>query len=224
MNNEYPDDFIEKTIDEFVKVIKKEISEKYRGDIEQITGKLMMIEKEILDIKDMIKREKMGRNTKISDDASDYCKIGERNYNEKDFKNAIKNYRKCIEKNPKNIDAWISIGRILLEIGLIDLAERCFDRAYSIDNKNEDVLQTLGEIHMSNENYHKAIEFFEKLSSINSNDVNLLLTLVKLYNKIGDKKKAEKYVERVLEIDPNNEEALSLIVNDEINSLQKSLV
>ena len=219
MNDEYPNDFIEKTIDEFVKALKKEIEEKYRDDIKEIVNKIReivnrinIIEKEILDIRDVIKKEKMRNITKIGkeidNDAYDYCKIGEKNYNEKDFKNTIKNYRKCLEKNPKNIDAWISIGKILLEVGLIDLAEKCFEKAYNMDNKNEYILQTLGEIHMINENYHKATVFFEKLLSTKSNDVNLLLTLVKLYNKIGDRKKAEKYLEKVLEIDPNNEEAL----------------
>lgn len=64
-------------------------------------------------------------------------KLGKAYHNIKDYSSAEKNFLIYIEKNPKDVDAWIELGEAQRQNGMYSKAKNSFEQAQSLDPNND---------------------------------------------------------------------------------------
>jgi tetratricopeptide (TPR) repeat protein len=133
---------------------------------------------------------------------------GNEHYDKKEYEEAIKNYDKAIELDPKYSDPWNNKGISLAILGKDEEAIECFDKALAIDpnyvlawNNKGNALTNLGK-------YNEAIECYDKAIQIKPDDAmgwynkgNVLGKLLGKYNE------AIECFDKALAIDPNSPDA-----------------
>ena len=92
--------------------------------------------------------------------------------------------------------------------GDFDKAIESFNKALSLDPKNFNAYNGLGNVYARKGDVDKAIESFNKALSLNANEPSAHIGLGNLYFRKGDTPKAIESFEKVLSTYPRNAEAL----------------
>jgi lipopolysaccharide biosynthesis regulator YciM len=87
-------------------------------------------------------------------------------------------------------------------------AKRLFKEVLSEESEHLDALLQLGDISVSEEDYHMAREYYQRILNIDSQNVEALFALERLMEKTGRWSDAFRYIEDILEIDDENMRAL----------------
>lgn len=100
--------------------------------------------------------------------------------------NAIERYKKQVEENPGNVEAWYKLGDAYFHTELYEEALDAFEEASLIDPHNVTLLYRIGELAYSLELYEEAIKALLKASKITSDNTAVWCRLGDAYLASGE--------------------------------------
>ena len=139
-------------------------------------------------------------------------KLGVQNQKEKNFKEAIKNYKNIIKIDPSIVFAYHNLGLIYVETENIDLAKKNFLLAIKINPLFIYSYINLGILFQNEGQKEKAIECFEKIIEIDPKNISGYNNLGLVNASLGKYKKAIKNYLKTLSIDSSNIIAIKSII------------
>ena len=117
------------------------------------------------------------------------------------LKEAIESYKKILEIEPKNTQAWFNLGYSYNEIGDHEKAIESYKKVVEIDSKNTLAWNNMGNIYSKIENYKKAIESFKKVVEIDPKQIKTWHYIAHAYDKLGNHEKAKESFEKTILMD-----------------------
>ncbi len=130
--------------------------------------------------------------------------------NETMLRNALEQYRKIVEKEPKDVDSWLWLGR-LYKVGQDSVeSEKAFKKVLEVEPDNEFALSGLATIYSDLGDNGRAIEMWSRLSQQNPS-ARTLAALAKAYEDAGDHKSAVQTLRRAVDMDQRNVELLATL-------------
>ena len=119
------------------------------------------------------------------------------------FIQAMMNYQKVLELNPKHTDALNNLGMILYEQGKFPEAVESYQKAVDIEPDFADAHYNLGNSLKKMGDLRKAVESYRASLAINPNDTEVLSDCAKALKEYGEFEQAIEYYTNVLKINPN---------------------
>jgi tetratricopeptide (TPR) repeat protein len=116
---------------------------------------------------------------------------------------AAKDFDKAIDFDPNFTDGYIASGKNNLSMRRITEAQANFDKAYSLDPKNPEVITQLTTLSFNNHQFQKAIDLAQKCNNCD----NASRVLGMSYYSLEDYGKAEKYLKDALAKNDKDAEA-----------------
>ncbi len=146
-----------------------------------------------------------------------YFLLGEVYYEGKRFTDAEAAFRKAIELNENNVDAYNNLGYMFAENNMhLDEAQKLIEKALELRPNAGYIIDSLGWVYFQKGDVEKALELLEKAMSLSKDDPVMFDHLGDAYRAKGEKAKALKYWERAIELDPSMTE-----VQKKIDELKK---
>ncbi|MBI5073646.1 MAG: tetratricopeptide repeat protein [Nitrospirae bacterium] len=120
----------------------------------------------------------------------------------------VKMLQEVAAKDPKNINAWIELGNILMDAKRFAEAVEPYQKALALDPKNVDVRVDMGTCLRESGNPDIAVKEYNKALELNPNHINANKNMaVVLTYDLKDSKQAIKYFEKALALAPNAPDA-----------------
>jgi len=111
-----------------------------------------------------------------------YFKLGESFIDKGDFNGAEEMFKKVVELNPRNDQAYVELGRLYrLHHNVNNEAENLVRQAIELNPRNSQAYVELGECYLSREAYSQAEEMFKKAIELNSSNNAAYLGLAYFY-------------------------------------------
>ncbi len=118
-----------------------------------------------------------------------------------DWKDAIKNYKLALEKDPKFIYAWDNIGICYRRIGEYDNAINAYNKSLEIYPKGKMPLQNIAMTYVYKKEYQKAIDAYMNLDKVYPNDPEVYYGIGQIYyDYLKDNEKALDYIAKAYNI------------------------
>ncbi len=158
-----------------------------------------------------------------------------KNYQKKNFKEALVNADKIAKLKVKNKEVNLVCGELFLFYKLYKKALFSFAFAIKLDPNFYIAYKLLGITEYSLGNFSKALTIFETSKKINNQDSNLFFNIAKCYDDLGKYDLSIQNYLKSLQLEPNNKESkINLIksltffkpqvnINNEIIKLDQSL-
>ena len=120
----------------------------------------------------------------------------------------VKMLQEVVAKDPKNMNAWIELGNILMDSRRFAEAVEPYQKALVIDPKNVDVRVDLGTCLRSSGKPDRAVKEYRRALETDPNHINANKNMaVVLTYDLKDSKQALKYLEKALALAPNAPDA-----------------
>jgi len=120
------------------------------------------------------------------------------------LKRAIDEYKKIAGLAPKDIDAWLMVGRLEKAAGDSVEAEKAYQKALAIDPANEDGLTGLALVYSDLGDNARATQLLKTLAE-NNPSPRALQALAAAYEQVRDFKAAAQALRQELALNPQNE-------------------
>ncbi len=128
-----------------------------------------------------------------------------------DYSQRIAQAEKVVAQDPKNLNAWISLGNDYFDTEQSQKAITAYGKALEIEPNNPDILTDQGVMYKKIGWYDKALVNFEKAQQINPKHLQSLFNAGIVYAvDLKDHVKARPYWKKILEIDPNSPTAMQV--------------
>lgn len=115
--------------------------------------------------------------------------------------------KKSLKLNPRDYEAYISLGWLYENQEKFTLADEAFKKAIAIYPLSDDAYLGLGFCYSHQERFSEAEELWRRGLEINPRSCQLYLALGNCYNYQAKREQAEESFRKVLDINPKNEEA-----------------
>jgi tetratricopeptide (TPR) repeat protein len=132
---------------------------------------------------------------------------------ERALRMAMSEFQKVTEKDPKDIDSWVTLGRLYQGTNDSSDAEKAYNTALTLDPDNEEALTGLALVYGNNGDTGKAIEKLKAATEKNPNPRSLMI-LAEAYRNQQDYKDAAEAEKKALEMQPENERLAGALAND----------
>lgn len=123
--------------------------------------------------------------------------------NEEMLRKAIAQYSEITTRAPKDLDAWLALGRLQKASNNSVDSEKAYNAALAIDPTSEDALTGLAIVYSDTGDTAKAIEKLKQLTDRNPNP-RTLIALATSYEQLRDYRSAAMVYRRALELQPDN--------------------
>lgn len=145
--------------------------------------------------------------------------------NEDMLRQAVQQYQKITEKDAKDVDAWVTLGRLQKMAQNSVEAEKAYKKALELDPENEYALSGLAMVYADIGDTKTAIEMWRKLAEQNPNP-RILRALASAYEQVRDYSSAAQTLRRALELAPKDLEikrelAESLLASEQFSEALK---
>ena len=127
-------------------------------------------------------------------------------YNNKKFENAASAFQEALRIDPNDASAWSNLGNAIGQLGQRDNAIRCFEKAYSLNNRNWGAVNNLAAM-VSQSNPARSKALLTRTLEYEPRNVDALQNLGNLLAQEGKLDEALDKYRKVLEVDPANEAA-----------------
>jgi tetratricopeptide (TPR) repeat protein len=118
-----------------------------------------------------------------------------------DWKEAIKNYRLALEKDPKFTYAWDNMGVCYRRIEEYDNALNAYKKSLEIDPKGKMPLQNIAMTYIYKKEYQKAIDAYLALDKVHSGDAEVYYGIGQIYYEyLKDNEKSLDYMAKAYNI------------------------
>lgn len=133
----------------------------------------------------------------------------------------VKLLKEAVTRDPKNVNAWISLGNMLMDTSRYSEAADAYEKALAIDPKNVDVRVDMGTCYKNIGKPDIAVKEYRKALELDPRHLNALKNLgVVLAYDLRDPAEAIKALEKAIEIAPNAPDADR--IRQEIQKLKAS--
>jgi tetratricopeptide (TPR) repeat protein len=133
--------------------------------------------------------------------------------NEDMVRRAIEQYQKITEKEPKDVDSWLMLGRLHRVARNSVEAEKSFKKALDQDASNEEALTGLAMVYSEVGDTKNAIEMLRLVTSKNPNS-RTLSALATFYDQSRDFASGAEVWRRALQLDPDNSRIKRALAQD----------
>jgi tetratricopeptide (TPR) repeat protein len=123
--------------------------------------------------------------------------------NEDMLKKAIEQYAIVTAKDPKDMESWLTLGRLHRGAKNSPEAEKAFQKALELDPNSEDALTGLAMVYSDVGDTRKMIEMLKRVTDRSPNE-RALATLGAAYEEMRDFAAAAEVFQRALAIKPDN--------------------
>ncbi|HWQ57059.1 MAG TPA: tetratricopeptide repeat protein [Bryobacteraceae bacterium] len=123
--------------------------------------------------------------------------------NEDMLRKAIAQYSEITTRAPKDLDAWLALGRLQKAANNSVDSEKAYNAALAIDPTSEDALTGLAIVYSDTGDTTRAVEKLKQLTDRNPNP-RTLIALATSYEQLRDFRSAAQVYRRALEIQPDN--------------------
>jgi tetratricopeptide (TPR) repeat protein len=123
--------------------------------------------------------------------------------NEEMVKSAIDQYKQIVQKDPKDADSWVTLGRLYGVSNNTAEAEKAYDAALKAQPDNEDALTGVAMLYADMGDNQRAIDKLKEATSKAPNS-HTLSALAEAYERVHDYKNAAAVLKRAVELDPDN--------------------
>ncbi len=135
--------------------------------------------------------------------------------------NRIASLQESVKKNPKNLDAWINLGNILMDTSRFQEAIGAYEKSLELDERNVDVRVDMGTCYRNIGKPDRAVEEYRKAIAINPKHLNAHRNLgVVLAFDLKKKGEAIKEFEEYIRLSPNTPDAQK--IKELVKKLEKS--
>ncbi len=125
--------------------------------------------------------------------------------NEEMLRRSTDQYRKITEKDPKDVESWLMLGR-LSKMGQNSLeAERAYQRALALDPKNEYALSGLAMVYSDLGDHRRALDMWQRLSEADPNP-RTLRALASAHEQMRDYVAAVEAMRRAAQLAPKDDD------------------
>ena len=120
----------------------------------------------------------------------------------------VKLLKEAVAKDPKNVDAWISLGNMMMDTKRFSEAADAYEKALALDPKNVDVRVDMGTCYKNVGNPDMAVKAYRKALELNPQHLQAHMNLgIVLAYDLKDHASAVKEFETALAIAPNAPDA-----------------
>ena len=120
----------------------------------------------------------------------------------------VKLLKEAVAKDPKNVDAWISLGNMMMDTSRFSEAADAYEKALAIDPRNVDVRVDMGTCYRNMGNPDMAAKAYRKALELNPQHLTAHKNLgIVLAYDLKDTASAVKEFEAALAIAPNAPDA-----------------
>ncbi|MBD3264681.1 MAG: tetratricopeptide repeat protein, partial [Candidatus Omnitrophica bacterium] len=114
----------------------------------------------------------------------------------KKYHKVIDSYKKMIDFDPQDIDAYIGLGDFYVKIGEYSQAIKTFKKAIEVKPSSPNVCMRLANLYDRVQKDKKAIEYYEKYLQIRPGSFNAYNNLGNIYLELGNYTKALEYFKK----------------------------
>lgn len=132
---------------------------------------------------------------------------------------AMEQYQKITQKDPKDAESWVMLGRLYSISHNSPEAEKAFDTALKADPENEDALTGLASVYLDKGDTKAAIEKLKAVTDKSPNE-RTLAALARAYEDLQDWKDAADALKRAVEMGVDDERVISELADDLLKSDQ----
>ena len=134
-------------------------------------------------------------------------------------KNAIEQFQKITESDPKDIESWLMLGRLNKLAQNSTEALKDYKQALELDADNEDAMTGLAMVYTDLGDNKAAAELLRKVADKNPNPRSLI-NLAGVYEQLKDYQLAAEMLRRALQQQPGNSELKQMLAEDLVQSDQ----
>jgi tetratricopeptide (TPR) repeat protein len=127
---------------------------------------------------------------------------------------AVEQYKAITDKDPKDVDSLIMLGRLDRVLNSSVDAEAAFKKALAVDPENEDALTGLASVYSDRGDAKGATALLEKLAQ-NNPSPRSLISLAGNYEQMKEYALAADAYKKALAIDPSRQELKSQLAQDQ---------
>ena len=128
-----------------------------------------------------------------------------------DYTSRITQAEKIVAQDPKNINAWLSLGNDYFDTEQAQKAIHAYGKVLEIEPNNPNVLTDQGVMYRKVGWYDKALVNFEKAQQLDPKHLQSLFNSGIVYAvDMKDHVKARPYWKKILDIDPNSPTAMQV--------------
>ena len=132
---------------------------------------------------------------------------------------AMEQYKKITEKDPKDADSWVMLGRLNSISHNSPDAQKAFEAALKADPENEDALTGLASVYLDLGDTQAAIAKLKAVTDKSPNE-RTLIALARAYEDLKDWKDAADARKRAVEMGVDDEQVISELGDDLLKSNQ----
>ena len=124
--------------------------------------------------------------------------------NQEMLRRATEQYQKITEKDPKDVESWVTLGRLYRVANNSGDAEKAYNAALKVEPDNEDALTGLAILYSELGDTQRAIDKLKAVTDKNPSE-NTLVALASAYEQLKDFKSASDVLKKALDANPNGE-------------------
>ncbi len=171
-----------------------------------------------------IKLGKEKENTlKINDLTAELFTEAESLIKGEDLLEAEKRYIKILSLDPKNVKAYVDLGRLYLQMREYDQAREVYEHVLSINKDYIEAYRGLGELAAIKGEWQGASENYQKSVELDVGNARYYAELARAYHELGKLDLELETLKKAVELEPNNPKYLDLLLETSIISNNKKL-
>ena len=178
------------------------------GDATALAQDALKQDPENVDAHRMLGRVYFSQINKSSGSAANPNQIDERA-----LRMAMQEFQKVTEKDPKDADSWVTLGRLYAGSNDTTNAEKAYNAALAVEPDNEEALTGLAMVYGNMGDTAKAIEKLKAATEKSPNERSLMI-LAKAYEDQKDFKDAAEALRKALELQPENNQLARSLAED----------
>lgn len=136
--------------------------------------------------------------------SQDFLQAGVDKIQKRDYKGAIEELKKAIEKTPKSSKAHFYIGEAYYLTKQYDNAEVSLKKAVDLDDEYAQAFKRLGDVYTAKKLYREALSEFQKAVKLEKRNTDFLMALGLAYLNVDSIDKAIQTISTAQVIEPNN--------------------
>ncbi|PNZ70443.1 tetratricopeptide repeat protein [Staphylococcus croceilyticus] len=110
-----------------------------------------------------------------------------------------------IEEEPNVVENYINAGIVLADAGEVEKAERFFQKAITIDDKNGAVYYNLANLYYNQDRYQEAIKLYQLALKHDMDKVDTNYMIGMAFNQLDSHREAMPFLMTAAELDNNND-------------------
>ncbi|MDP2631659.1 MAG: tetratricopeptide repeat protein [Candidatus Uhrbacteria bacterium] len=167
--------------------------------VRRVAGKLTAVERKYQ------ARQKSTSGEKVDKATIEQMLVdGEKLMNDQEWDKAEKKLIEVIGADPKNKDAYETLGRLYLQRKDLELAQETFTFLKKLSPEDASVIASLGEVAERRGQDMEAFEFFKEAAKLSPKNPKYLDFLIDSAINVGDVHTAQTTLDRLSEVNPEN--------------------